>query len=102
MACTNCENPGATGRNLPNFIDVERVECPTCGSYDVTGPDAFELERRRTYTDEEHWRLSWALRRASDQGSPLRLPAHDLRRAMEAVAVPRSPLEKIDLLLRLC
>jgi hypothetical protein len=99
MACPICGNVGAT-RERAAGQDAERVSCPTCGQYDVTGPDAANLARPESFSEEDRWRLTWATRHASERGSTLRLPLGEVLRAAESVAEPRLPTEKLDLLLR--
>ena len=86
--------PSASG----GYRTASIVSCPTCGGFEISTLAESGLKAAQ---DEDRWRLSWATRHASEAGAPLVLLTADLRRTVESVAEPRSPVGKADLLLRL-
>jgi len=72
--------------------------CPTCGEFEMSWEAATTV---RHIDDDARWALSWATRNASEQRAPLRLLTADVKRTIESVVEPVSPIAKIDLLISL-
>lgn len=77
---------------------VNRYRCATCGEFEVSWIAA---ETIKTREQSERWALSWATRNASERGTILRLVEADVRRTVDSVSEPATPLAKIDILVHL-
>lgn len=77
------------------------VECPVCGTYEITYMTQVALEHATSMDDELRWRITWATRHASAAGAIKVLDSAELERLAESEAGPRSPLEKANSLLLL-
>jgi len=101
--CPVCESNEAHVEPHSDGADVETVQCPRCGEFELSRTLCTELESKSS--DEvakkyaPRWVLSAAIRNKWEQGEDLELLTNTVETLLEVASIPEDPFESINLLL---
>lgn len=100
--CPLCSERQLVARN--DFkTEVYYVECPNCGSYEVSEEAVDLLTEGPKYLalDSRKYLLSGLTRAASDRGQNLKILTTNIEELIASATPPRGPLEAVDRVLKL-
>lgn len=97
MPTTQCPlcSRGDVKSSAIGTADVDRIECPVCGLFEMTR-EAQLLLIGGAYLPDDRVRLTWASRQANEAASKLRLMSDNIRSTADSVTEPSPPIRKVD------